>query len=113
MLPSSDPRKHYGQYAISAMKAGPPFFMPCNLQRLGSRRHLRRFCGELITVFGAHAAALRPGRMEAGEICPRISGPPRVGESVVARPYLPWQLGVTQLDGPLFDVQAELWEAKR
>jgi hypothetical protein len=48
-----------------------------------------RFCGGLIMVFGADAAAISPSRTERGEIGPGILRPPRVGESVVARANLP------------------------
>ena len=64
-------------------------------------------------VFGSDGAAFSASRMESGEIGPRILRPPRIGESVVARADLPRQLGVTQLDGPLFDVQAKLRILKR
>jgi len=64
-------------------------------------------------IFGADAASLSPGGMEAGEIRPCIPRPPRVSESVVAHTNLARQLGITQFDGPLLYVQAELREPKR
>src|SRR5271167_3698984 len=64
-------------------------------------------------IFGADAASLGPGGMEAGEIRPCIPRPPRVRQSMVAHTNSARQLGITQFDGPLFDVQAELREPKR
>ena len=63
-------------------------------------------------IFAANGPPFAALGVKAGEKCPCIPCPSRIGEGVMASTHLVRQFRITQFDGQLLDVQAELREVK-